>query len=109
MPAIFSWRIAGLQCFPEHEGHSMVVTNIYWTITATMDDKTTYANGNCVVRYNPDGVFVDYSSLTEPEVQSWISAEFRENVENQITARLEASNTSDILPETVSPPLPWPN
>lgn len=109
MPATFSWRIAGLQCFPEHEGHSMVVTNIFWTVTATLDDKTSYATGNCVVRYDPASVFVNYSDLTEPDVQDWITADFRQNVESQMLEKLEANDRADIFPETVSPPLPWPN
>lgn len=87
----------------------MVVTNIFWTVTATLDDKTSYATGNCVVRYDSESDFVDYSDLTEPQVQDWITLEFRENVESQMLAKLEANDNPDIFPETVSPPLPWPN
>lgn len=107
MPATFSWRIAGLQCFPEYEGRDLVVTNIFWTVTATLDNKTSYATGNCVVRFDDSSEFVDYSNLSEQTVQNWISPEYRETVETQILEKLEANERPDIFPETVSPPLPW--
>ena len=85
----------------------MVVTNIFWTVTATLDGKTSYATGNCVVRYDSAKEFVDYSDLTEPDVQDWILPEFRETVETQMLEKLKADEKHDIFPETVSPPLPW--
>jgi len=107
MSNTYTWQIAQLECYPEHEGHTDVVFTCHWRRQAT--DGTHFADtyGSQSVTLDPDAPFTAYADLTEAQVIGWLEdAMGEETLEAQIAA-LDKQIEDLISPPVLRMPNPW--
>lgn len=99
-----TWSIERLECFPQYDGRSDVVSKVYWSCSDAKDSHTANVGSLCFLPPPADG-FVPYGELTADAVLAWVWANGvnKENVE----ARLAQDLAHKINPPTVAKPLPW--
>lgn len=107
MPTEYTWSIAQLDCYPEHEGHSDVVFTAHWRLTGVDGEHTGSVYGSAGLTLDPDAPFTPFAELTEAMVIGWVKdalgeeavAAYEDNVAQQIA--------NAINPPVISPALPW--
>lgn len=112
MANTYAWTINALDVHPTENNLSNVVYNIHWGMTATSDQTdsegnlyTTNAIGTQIVSAPTPDQFVDFNSLTEDDVISWLEASDM-NIE-EIKAGLDNSIQNLITPTSVTKNVPW--
>lgn len=101
------WKIAALECYPEHEGFENAVVTAHWTLTSTEGEHTGHVYGSIGFTLDHEAPFTPYEDLTEEQVVGWVKdalgeeqvLSYEQNVEQQI------ANLAN--PPIVTPPLPW--
>lgn len=110
MPNSYSWQIAALECYPEHEGKTDVVFNVHWRRQAT-DGIGHHADiyGCERVTLDPAAPFTPYANLTQAQVIGWLESAFGpEKLAAQIDA-LDRQISEQVNPPSVNKPIPWAN
>jgi hypothetical protein len=99
------WTIEQLQCMPQAEGQTNVVTTIHWRATGTDGNHTATNYGTCGVNYKSGDAFTEFSTLTEEQVCEWVWANGvdKANVEAGINQQIALL----INPPIITPTLPW--
>ena len=104
-----NWEITKLDCLPQSEGKTDMVTVVYWRCDGMQveGDQTYKAlfSTSTPIPYNPDHHWVEYADLTQAEVLEWIWENGVNKVE--IESWVQSSIDSQINPPVVSPALPW--
>lgn len=102
----YTWSIKKIKVATNYQGHQNVVKNVQWFLTADNDGSQKTIMGSCLLE-DPTDTFIDYDSLTESVVISWVEqtlglekiSRMKEGLEN---ALLSGDNSS-----TEELPLPW--
>lgn len=102
MSITYNIKIHNIEVIPQIEGKTDVVQKINWIYSGTTDDGRTVSLGNSLyMTFDPLADFVEYNSLTEDKVMSWIYGSINEDR----TAAMNAVISSQL--ETVEKDLPW--
>ena len=107
MPTTYTWTIAQLDCYPEHEGKTDVVFTVHWRLDGTDGEYTAGVYGSVGLTLDPEAPFTPYAELTKDQVIGWVKdalgadqvADYEASVAGQIDAQIN--------PPVVTPPLPW--
>lgn len=102
---MITWTIEQMQCLPQAEGETDVVTNVHWRATAVDGDFTASSYGTCGVTYNSSEPFTDYDNLTQDQVCGWIWSSGVDK--DEVEANLNQSIATQKNPPIITPPLPW--
>jgi len=106
----YSWQIAQLECYPEHDNHTDVVFTVHWRRQATDGNGH---NGDIysslAITLDPDAPFTAYADLTEAQVIGWLEAAFGAETLAAQVASLDKQIENQINPPVIRPPLPWSN
>lgn len=103
-PRTYRWFIYSLNTIPNFEGYNDFVTGVNWRYNATSDSGLT-ANIEGQSNFNNlSGQYINYSSLTENTVISWI--EGTENIA-LLQEKLDNIINQKITPQIINLPLPW--
>jgi hypothetical protein len=107
MSNTYTWVIAQLECYPEHNNHTDVVFTVHWRRQATDGTHTADIYGSQAVTLDPDAPFTAYADLTEVQVIGWLENAFGEETLAAQVASLDKQIEDQIDPPVVRPPLPW--
>ena len=107
MAITYNWHIAQLECYPEYDGETDVVTVVHWTLTGVEGNYQGSVYGSQSLTLDSGATFTPYADLTEAQVIGWVQAAmgeeqvaaYEDNVEQQIADQMD--------PPVVTPPLPW--
>lgn len=107
MANTYAWIISSLECIPEHEGKTDVVSVIHWRRTARNNNQASEIYGAQNIAFNADDSFTPYKNLTETQVIKWLeSALGSETCAAQIVA-LDKQIDTQTTPIVTTPELPW--
>lgn len=103
----YSWNIIQLDCYPEYNGETDVVFNVWWSYNGIDGLFASGIPGETEIKLNTSESFTPYNQLTQDEVVSWIINVIGQpavtEMENQISSQIQQEKT----PTFISPPLPW--
>lgn len=97
-------RVTKMDVYPEYEGKANVVSRAYWSLSATDGVSTYIYPGQTAIRYNPDGPWLEYDSLSEDEVLGWIS---RDAAGEILAVRASLALNFPDAAASENKPLPW--
>ena len=105
MPATITWTISQLDCYPQADGHTDVVTTAHWQCTGVQDTFTSQVYSTCSFPPPEGSDFTPYDQLTQDQVLGWIWA----NGVNQAATEAAVAQQIEMQknPPTIQPPLPW--
>lgn len=104
MSVTFTWEVVQLDSAPSENGLTNVVKNVHWKYHANDGVNSIYMVGSMGLSPPNPAAFVDYNSLTEAEVVSWLDTMIdKEEIQESLILQLQAITN----PTIVSPPLPW--
>ena len=112
----FNWTITNIECKPQAEDQTNVVTTVYWKCEAIHDDlsHSTYVERNTTLKpYKKGSTFIPYEQLTETQVLDWVwntkpfLPAHQDTVKQVTEAELAKVLDDRINPPTVSTPFPW--
>lgn len=107
MPATITWTISQLDCYPQADGHTDVVTTAHWQCTGVQDTFTAQVYSTCSFPAPTGTDFTPYADLTQDQVLGWCWAN---GVDKDATeAAVQTQIDNQINPPVISPPLPWSN
>lgn len=105
MAITYTWIISQLECKPEQDGLTNVVTTVHWRLRGVESEHTAEVYGS-VALPGPGEPFTSYESLTQAQVEGWVESalgeqvqQYRDNIATQIAALIN--------PPIVRPALPW--
>lgn len=110
MANTYTWTPTQLIGYPQYEGHTDVITTVFYTVVA--DDGAGHtANISSIQQtpIDPAAPYIPYDDLTPEIVNGWVQYNLGENGVASIYANLDAQIEAQINPP-VSPqsfPLPW--
>lgn len=101
------WKIAAIECYPEHEGRKNAVVTAHWTLTTTEGEYAGRVYGSVGFTLNPDAEFIPYEKLTEEQVVGWVKSTLGDEQVLAYEANLTQQIADQINPPVIKPPLPW--
>lgn len=107
MATEYTWSIAQLDCYPEHEGHTDVVFTAHWRLNRVDGEHAGSVYGTQSLTLDPDATFVPFADLTEAQVIGWVQAAMGEEQVAAHEAAVAAQIDALINPPVVRPALPW--
>lgn len=107
MATEYTWSIAQLDCYPEHEGHSDVVFTAHWRLTGVDGEHTGSVYGTVGLTLDPDADFTPFAELTEAMVIGWVKDALGEEQVAAYEANVAQQIANAINPPVVRPALPW--
>ena len=107
MATKYTWSIAQLDCYPEHEGHSDVVMTAHWRLTGVDGEHTAGVYGTVGLTLDPEADFTPFADLTETVVIGWVKDVMGEEAVAAHEANVAAQIEAHINPPVVRPALPW--
>lgn len=102
---MITWTIEQLECLPQAESKTDVVTTVHWRATGVDGDFSASSYGTCGVTYNSSEPFTDFSKLTQDQVCGWIWSSGVDKDETE--ANINQNIATQKNPPIVKPPLPW--
>ena len=102
---MITWTIEQLECLPQAEGKTDVVTLVHWRVTGVDGDSPASVYGTCNETYNSSEPFTDFSKLTQDQVCGWIWSSGVDK--DEIEANINQNIATQKNPPIVKPPLPW--
>lgn len=110
----YTWDIAQLEVYPEHEELEDVVFTVHWRLSASDGQYTSSGYGSVGVAVDDEVPFTPYEDLTKEQVVGWVvdalNASASEDAPAPVT-QLEAALAADIArqkaPVVITPALPW--
>lgn len=104
----YNWLISSLHCYPQKEGKSDVVFQIYWRRQGRDESGLTgEVNGVQTIELDPNVEFTPFESLTETEVEGWLVAALGADRVAELDAAVDSQISDQVAPTVISPPLPW--
>lgn len=107
MAITYTWTVAQLDCYPEHEGQADVVFTVHWRMEGTDGDHTAGVYGSVGLALDPEADFTPYADLTEAQVIGWVQGALGEERVASYEANVAAQIDALVNPPVVSPALPW--
>lgn len=107
MTTTYKWTITTLECVPSANGLENIVQTIRWKFSG--DDGVNYTEiSNIVVVTPPDpNQFVQYGSLTEEQVITWITDSLGEHGVAAAKESIDSMLEHLANPPVITPTLPW--
>jgi hypothetical protein len=107
MAITHNWIVSQLECYPEYEGQTDVVTVVHWRMEGSDGDHTAEVYGSVGLALDPEAKFTPFEKLTEAQVIGWVKDAlgadevqgYKKSLANQIEALAN--------PPIVTPHLPW--
>ena len=105
----YTWDCKTCDTYPSKSGKSNVVHNVHWRLTAT-DDTNKDSDGNnwTATSYGSQAVstddlssFINWSSLTNSDVQGWVEAAMGSSTVTDMKAALDAEIAKKVTPTAV--------
>ena len=109
-----TWAVTSMTCYPQAEGQTDVVFNVYWeclgqevigTDPSTSQVYSGRVAGTQPVTYVAGSPYTPYNQLTQNQVLGWIWANGVDQAATEAAVQQQINN--QINPPTISPPLPW--
>ena len=106
----YTWDCKTCDTYPSKSGKSNVVYNVHWRLTAT-DDTNKDSDGNnwTAETYGSQAVstddlssFINWSSLTNSDVQGWVEAALTSDTVTSMKTSLDAQIAESITPTSVT-------
>lgn len=107
MTITYNWTISSMDCVPQEDGHTDVVVNAHWNISATDGTFNAGIYGTQSFSYDSSKSFIPYSNLTESEVVTWVQNAMGSDAVTALQENLDAQIANQVNPPIVTPPLPW--
>lgn len=105
MTTTYSWNISQLECYPEQEGQTNVVSTIHWQCNGTDGTYNASVYATASVTLNPDAPYTPYEDLTQEQILGWI---WESGVDKDTTEKAVGQQIENMInPPIVRPPLPW--
>ena len=105
----YTWDCKTCDTYPSKSGKSNVVYNVHWRLTAT-DDTNKDSDGNnwTAETYGSQAVstddlssFINWSSLTNSDVQGWVETALTSDTVTAMKAALDAQIAEKVTPTSV--------
>ena len=105
----YTWDCKTCDTYPSKSGKSNVVYNVHWRLTAT-DDSNNDSDGNpqTATTYGTQAVstddlssFINWSSLTNSDVQGWVETALTSDTVTAMKAALDAQIAEKVTPTSV--------
>jgi hypothetical protein len=107
MSTIYKWIISSLECIPSSNGLENIVQTIHWRLNGN-DGVNSAEIYNSISIDPPDPAeFIQYSSLTEEQVVTWLTDRLGEQGVSSAKAVVDTQLADLASPPVVSPALPW--
>jgi hypothetical protein len=105
MATTYTWNISQLDCYPEHEGQTNVVSTIHWQCVGIDGDFSNSVYSTTGVTLDVDSPYTPYADLTKEQVLGWIWANGvdKEVVESAVEQQIQNLKN----PPIIRPVLPW--
>lgn len=103
----YTWVIQKLDCYPQQDGYTDVVFNIYWQLNASDGQYNASVYGSTFTAYTDGEPFTPYEYLTQEQVVGWVVEGLGPDRVAQLEAVLAQNIAAQVNPPVVSPPLPW--
>lgn len=103
----YTWNIAQLDCYPEHEGNKDVAFNAHWTLTGTDGEFSGSAYGSQSLTLDPKYPFTPFEKLTQDQVIGWVKGSLGKEAVAAMEEAIAQQIADQIDPPVVNPPLPW--
>ena len=106
----YTWDVSTVDTYPTKDSKSDVVYNVHWRLTAT-DDTNKDSNGNnwTAETYGSQAVstddlssFINWSSLTNSDVQGWVETALTSDTVTAMKTGLDAQIAESITPTSVT-------
>ena len=106
----YTWDCKTCDTYPAKSGKSNVVHNVHWRLTAT-DDTNKDSDGNnwTATSYGSQAVstddlssFINWSSLTNADVQGWVETALTADTVTAMKAALDAQIAKKVSPTSVT-------
>lgn len=107
MATEYTWVIAALDCYPEHEGKTDVVVTAHWRLNGVDGEHTAGVYGTQGFELDPDAPFVPFADLTEETVIGWVKGAMGDEQVAAYEANVAAQIDALVNPPVVTPALPW--
>ena len=110
MAISYTWDCKPCDTYPTKSGKSNVVYNVHWRLTAT-DDTNKDSDGNNwtattyssqIVSTDDLSSFINWSSLTNADVQGWVETALTADKVTAMKASLDAQIAKKITPTSVT-------
>jgi hypothetical protein len=105
MTTQFTWTISQLDCYPQADGLTDVVTTAHWRCTGTDSTYTGSVYSTCSFPPPTGDDFTPYADLTQDQVLGWCWENGVDKASAEAAVQTQIDN--QINPPIVSPPLPW--
>lgn len=103
----YTWVITQLDCIPDVDGQTNVVSNIHWRVSATDGTHTAEAYGCQSLTLDPKNAFISYADLTKDQILTWAQESIGIIAITELQEGLDKQLESLANPPVVSLPLPW--
>ena len=109
MAISYTWDCKTCDTYPTKSGKSNVVYNVHWRLTAT-DDSNNDSDGNpqTATTYGTQAVstddlssFINWSSLTNSDVQGWVETALTSDTVTAMKTALDAQIAEKVTPTSV--------
>jgi hypothetical protein len=109
-----TWTILSMTCYPQAEGQTDVVFNVYWqcfgqevigTDPATSRVFSGRVGGVQPVTYTAGSPYTPYDQLTQEQVLGWIWSGGVDKTAAEAQVQAQIDNVMN--PPVITPPLPW--
>lgn len=113
MANTYSWTIQKLsyEVGPDSEGHSDIVNNIDWLLTASDGEDPPHEalwSGITHVSWEEGDDWIPYGDLVESDVVGWVVGGFAEGELDSMKSKLDADIEEEVNPtEESSSDMPW--
>lgn len=109
MTVSYSWKITGLEYFPQKDGFEKVVNKIYWILIGNEDNYGSSVSAIETLQIDSldSNKYTLYENLTEQQVLDWLIASLGPDkiqyYQNEVANRINFAK----LPTTVLSDPPW--
>lgn len=103
----YSWKIEGLEAYPQAEAQTNVVFSVHWRLNAVDGEYTATCYGSVGVVYVAGAAYTEYKDLTQQQVESWVETALGAETVQQYKTSLANSIAAQINPTVISLPPPW--
>jgi len=113
MANTYSWTIQKLsyEVGPDSEGHSDIVNNIDWLLTASDGEDPPHEalwSGITHVSWEEGDDWIPYEDLTQSDIVGWVEGGFAEGELDSMKSKLDAQIEEEVNPtEESTSDMPW--
>lgn len=107
MTTTYKWTITMLECVPNANGLENIVQTIRWKLSGDDEVNSTEISGVTSIAQPDPTSFVQYTSLTEEQVVTWLIATIGEEGVASATETVDSILESLANPPVITPTLPW--